>query len=433
MTTADRSTAALAEPGQRTFEEIAIDDVDVAPGRNPRTSMDQERLADLASSIRQHGVLQPVLVEHDDDGYTVVAGHRRLAAARLAGLATVPAFVQSVNGDAFVEALVENLLREDLTPLEEAQALHRLQEDGGLSQRDLAERVTKSVGWVNERLRLLKLPEGVRSALGDGTVPLSSAPTLAKVAEASPAAAELVVEEVRRGDLERSELAENVVEVLDELAIGPAGEAAGLTPVMPQGLAFSELALPDEIRADLKPRYESVAKSWGTYLSPSFRFDDDDIAAARAAGCLLELENGDARQRRPWERETGVYFTDPIFVVERVHVHLERMEQEAKDRAGRVAAARPPAAESTKDEQEERRRERERIAEERVEAREANLELGRRMREAFAAPAIDVESARLLALLAVGEHATSIAGRGLRYVDERWHETEENRNGTKVT
>lgn len=138
----------------------------------PRTTFDPTELEELAQSIREHGVLQPVLVSQQPDGsYQLIAGERRWRAVQLAGLGTVPALVKEVSSQASLElALVENIQRRDLNALEEAYAYRQLLDDHGLTQEALAQRIGKSRVAVTNTLRLLQLPEEVRQALAEGSV-----------------------------------------------------------------------------------------------------------------------------------------------------------------------------------------------------------------------------------------------------------------------
>jgi ParB family chromosome partitioning protein len=148
--------------------EIPVADVVPNP-HQPRVHFDEETLAELASSIAQLGVLQPVLVRRVGEGYQLIAGERRWRAARRAGLTTVPAIVRTSDDVRAVEqALVENLHRQDLTPLEEAAAFQQLIEDFELTHDDVAQRVGKSRSTVTNTLRLLGLPPAVQHLLADG-------------------------------------------------------------------------------------------------------------------------------------------------------------------------------------------------------------------------------------------------------------------------
>jgi ParB family chromosome partitioning protein len=135
----------------------------------PRTTIDPARLAELAGSLRQSGMVQPILVRPQGDGYQIVAGERRWRAAQQAGLATVPVVVRDIPDERLLEiALVENIQRQELSPLEEAQAYQRLQDELHLTQEELARRVGKERSTVANTLRLLRLPREVRELLGEG-------------------------------------------------------------------------------------------------------------------------------------------------------------------------------------------------------------------------------------------------------------------------
>jgi ParB family chromosome partitioning protein len=129
----------------------------------PRAAMDPARLADLVASVRESGIVQPILVRRRGERYQIVAGERRFRAAQAAGLATVPVMVRDVEDEHLLElALVENIQREELNPIEEAQAFHRLQDEFGLTQEEIARRVGRDRATVANTVRLLRLPREVR-------------------------------------------------------------------------------------------------------------------------------------------------------------------------------------------------------------------------------------------------------------------------------
>jgi ParB family chromosome partitioning protein len=139
----------------------------------PRSHFDEESMSSLAASIRELGVLQPVLVRSlGDDGYELIAGERRWRAARRAGLQTIPVLVRDIATDvhSLEQALVENLHREDLSPLEEAAAYQQLIDDFDFTHEQVATRVGKSRATITNTLRLLQLPSGVQRALADGAI-----------------------------------------------------------------------------------------------------------------------------------------------------------------------------------------------------------------------------------------------------------------------
>ncbi len=152
-------------PGVR---EISVDAIAANP-RQPRQRFDEGGLESLAASIREQGVLSPVILRRGRDGYELVAGERRLRAARLAGLRTVPAIVRDVaDAQALEMALVENIQREDLNAVEEAEAFRRLIADSGQSQEAVARRVGKDRSTVSNALRLLRLPRKILDDIAAG-------------------------------------------------------------------------------------------------------------------------------------------------------------------------------------------------------------------------------------------------------------------------
>ena len=145
----------------------------VAPNRRqPRQAFDDETLEALARSIREIGVLQPIVVRKvEDDSYELVAGERRLRAARMAGLATVPAIIRtSDDTESLREALIENIHRQDLAPLEQASAFQELQDELGVTQEDLARRLGHSRPHIANTIRLLNLPAEVQGFLAEGRI-----------------------------------------------------------------------------------------------------------------------------------------------------------------------------------------------------------------------------------------------------------------------
>ena len=164
----------------------------------PRKHIDEEALAQLAASIREHGVIQPVLVAELLDGYQLIAGERRLRAAQLAGLHQIPAVVrQLADRDQLELALVENLLRADLNPLEEAMAFRQLLDEFAFTQEQLAARLGRARSTVANTLRLLDMREAIRDAVADGRLTEGHARAMAGLGE--PDEARLLEVVVQRG------------------------------------------------------------------------------------------------------------------------------------------------------------------------------------------------------------------------------------------
>jgi len=150
--------------------ELPVEAITPNP-HQPRTALDETALQELANSIREHGLIQPLIVTQSTTGYQIIAGERRWRAAQLAGLATVPAIIKEAAPQQMLElALVENLQRADLNPLEEAAAFRQLMDEFGLTQEQVARRVGKSRAAVANAVRLLKLPQQVKTRLADGTI-----------------------------------------------------------------------------------------------------------------------------------------------------------------------------------------------------------------------------------------------------------------------
>lgn len=153
-------------------EQVPVERIQPNP-RQPRNNMGEEQMAELAQSIRQHGVIQPLIVSKSEavGEYVLIAGERRLEAARTAGLETVPVVIREASDQQRLElALIENLQRTDLGPLEAAEAFRQLAQDFNLSHEEIAARVGKSRAAVTNTLRLLNLEAQVQQALADGVI-----------------------------------------------------------------------------------------------------------------------------------------------------------------------------------------------------------------------------------------------------------------------
>jgi ParB family chromosome partitioning protein len=174
--------AAAPAPAERSLDV----DIDLLrPNRfQPRTTMDDTRIEELSRSIKSNGVIQPIVVRKADQGFEIVAGERRWRASQRAGLLKVPVVVRDIPEDKMLAAaLIENIQREDLNPIEEALAYRRLADDGGLTQDQIAEAVGKDRSTVANFMRLLKLPREVRENLGAGSLTMGHARALLALAD----------------------------------------------------------------------------------------------------------------------------------------------------------------------------------------------------------------------------------------------------------
>jgi ParB family transcriptional regulator, chromosome partitioning protein len=194
----EEKTTAFAQPDQDHLAQLSISCI--GPGKyQPRREMDQQALEELAESIRTQGIIQPLIVRPlpggQKDHYEIIAGERRFRAAKLAGLKEVPAIIRHIPDEAAVAiALIENIQRENLNPIEEAMALQRLMSEFGLTHQQTAQAVGKSRTAVTNLLRLLSLPEEVKKMLEQGALEMGHARTLITLPEETQLeAAQLII------------------------------------------------------------------------------------------------------------------------------------------------------------------------------------------------------------------------------------------------
>jgi ParB family chromosome partitioning protein len=162
--------------------QLPIDQIAPNPFQ-PRKTFNDTSIEELSRSIREHGIVQPLVVTRAGDKYKLIAGERRFRAAQKAGLTTVPVVIKEMmpEGDALQIALIENIQREDLNPIEEAMAYHQLHQDFGLTQEEISKRVGKERSTVANFLRLMKLPDAVKRLLASGQLSMGHARALLAV------------------------------------------------------------------------------------------------------------------------------------------------------------------------------------------------------------------------------------------------------------
>jgi ParB family chromosome partitioning protein len=176
-------------------QDVALDAIDLNP-RQPRTRFDEEAIGELAASIKDRGVLQPILLRASGSGrYELIAGERRLRASKLAGLERIPALIKEANdSESLVIAIIENVLRADLSALEEAHAYQALMDEFSLTQDEVARRIGKSRPAITNTLRLLQLPEDAQRELAEGRITAGHARALLSVT--NPAARSALTREI---------------------------------------------------------------------------------------------------------------------------------------------------------------------------------------------------------------------------------------------
>jgi ParB family chromosome partitioning protein len=226
--------------------EIPVDAVSPNP-RQPRTLFEDEALEALGRSIQEVGVLQPIVVRKVDGGFELIAGERRLRAAKLAGLATVPAVIrESDDAESLREALIENIHREDLNPIELAEAFRELLEELGLKQETLAERLGMSRSHIANTIRLLQLPVEVQGLIAEGRIQAGHGRALLSLGDAE--AQRLLALRVAAEDVSVRELEELVRNTLEHATPGePAARLAAVPAPEANPLAEVEEILAEQL------------------------------------------------------------------------------------------------------------------------------------------------------------------------------------------
>jgi len=203
-------------PEQDVVLEISVEEI-IPNSFQPRKEFDPEKLQELASSIQEHGVIQPVIVRPrlNNTGYELVVGERRLRACKMIGLEKIPAVIKTLSDQEMTEiALIENIQRENLNPVEEAKAYKRLIEEFGLTQEEVAKKVGKSRPFVANFLRLLQLPSDILDLLADGKVTVGHVrPLLSLVNESLQ---RQVVKEILERNLSVRETEETVKKIIKD-------------------------------------------------------------------------------------------------------------------------------------------------------------------------------------------------------------------------
>lgn len=260
-----------------TVHDVPIDAIGPNP-RQPRQAMSPETLQELADSIKEHGLIQPLIVSLLGEGvlgseprYELIAGERRLRAARLAGLDRVPVIIKEATAQESLElALVENVQRADLNPLEEATAYRQLVEEFGLTQDRVADRVGKSRTTVTNTLRLLGLPDEVKTALLQGVISEGHARALLALDNALLQLA--LLKQIGEHGLSVRATEELVRRLNEEARL--AGEAAPEQPEKPKKDAQTA-ALEDDFRRSLGTKVELFRTSRGGRLVIHFYSDEE--------------------------------------------------------------------------------------------------------------------------------------------------------------
>ena len=267
-----RGLEALIPGGEMTdksgVDQIPVEQIQPNP-RQPRSQFNESELQELAGSIREHGIIQPLILTRGDtaDQYMLIAGERRLMAARLAGLQSVPALVREAGELQRLElALIENVQRSDLNALEEAEAYRQLADDFSLSHEEIAQKVGKSRAAVTNTLRLLKLPVGVQKALLAGEISAGHARALLGLSTPQAQTAVLL-------SILKRHLSVRQTEELVEKLKGERKESPARPPAEPQVLALQE-----RLQDALGTRVDLVRRSKGWTMT-IHSYSDEELNA----------------------------------------------------------------------------------------------------------------------------------------------------------
>ena len=235
----------------------------------PRTRFDETKLQELAESISSTGLVQPIVVRRKGERFEIVAGERRWRAAQIAGLLKVPVHVSEIPDDKLLQtALIENIQREDLNPIEEALAYRRLADDSGLTQEQIAASVGKDRATVANHLRLLKLPEQVRVRVASGEVSMGHARALLSLED--PDTLLRAVDKVVAGGL-----SVRATEALARKLSAPPAEAAAPPPVVEKDVHTRQAE--ERLRVVLGTRVAIRRQGTGGHLEIEFVSEDELI------------------------------------------------------------------------------------------------------------------------------------------------------------
>jgi ParB family chromosome partitioning protein len=196
--------ALIEESGVETGEPTEVPTIEIglikAGKHQPRKHFDQSRIDELAESIRQNGLIQPIVVAKRDRGFEIIVGERRLRAAKVAGLREIPAYIKDLPGQRALEiALIENIQREDLNPIEEASAYRMILEREHITQEELSSRVGKSRSYIANMIRLLDLPQDIQEHVSRGTISVGQAKAILSLPDGT--AMTNLVDRIRRENL----------------------------------------------------------------------------------------------------------------------------------------------------------------------------------------------------------------------------------------
>lgn len=378
-------------------------------GNNPRSTFSDDSLAELAASIGQDGVLEPIRVVKNDDGFRLESGERRFRAAQLAGLTEIPAIITSGSStDEYVRALVTNLQREDMNVIDEARAYRALLDKHGLTTSGVAERLGVAQSRVTQRLELLDLPASLLQLYYEGKLRLDCRRVFRDIALVSEALCELTAKTVAGKDEWGAVLAQDPLRVLAFVA-----KDSKEFFVLPGRIERKALKL-------RKAQEEAAAKLDSQWSEWTPHFTEEDIAVAASVGVAFTHKDSDSAVvvSREWLRDHfDVVLKRRVEQIEKAKAETARAEANAKASKMNVGDLPPEEAAEVEKQKEYGRQQRQAIADAKVAARAANLELGRALFSGLkpVTSGVDKNVAEVLVAAAIGHRTSDLFLSGLRY------------------
>lgn len=405
--------------------DVPLSEIVVVKDFNHRSSMDKDQLKELTESVKQFGVIEPIICfQNGSKKYQVVAGHRRFEAAKAAKLTSLKICVRPKveAGDLEYLSLIENLLREDVRPVDQARAFAKmLEKEETNTHKKLASKLSISTSTIATRLQLLDLPESTQVNINDGTIPMRAVPLLAKVGKVSKLLAE-GLSNVLLGKIEAKETIDDVLEFPLDYLCGDYGDdfpADAFAVDATGGFHTRNSIQHDPKLAELK----DAAKDLRSVDVP-----ESIIDAARAYGCLIELEDTYGH--------TNKIITDAAWFIEHMESELKaQVLKQSKADAKRQGLRRLPdgasgdeAAKKLKEKEKAKKEEAQRVA------YSYNTSLGVKLRKTFTdSRKVSVEQARVLAAYVLST-SSDLALAGMVRCMEDWHVRETTKTGkTKFT
>lgn len=419
------------------LRHVPLSRIVVADGFNPRRRFDEQALEALAQSLRERGCLQPIRVSATPQGeFLLVSGERRLRAAMIAGLQELPAIVcdpdQPTEGELeaelLVDAIVENVARVDLDPVEEAHACRRLR-DAGLTTKGVAGKLGWTQQRVKDRLAILKVPEALHERVADGRVPLAAVSALSRLAAVHIELPAIAVDAVGQRSAPWG-VPTTWQQVIDDPIDVCVGESEGDPQRLPAGVfdasagnLIGRFTLDEQARERLEELCDLVGWPVEEFV---VRFDRDAIDKAIALGAGHHGQSGSATLivGDDVASHLAADYIDRCLKIQREHAEAVKVAPQARTAAPADASTEPV------DDAELRRAEREAALQAKRAAVEHNTQLGIAALRSLARVKVDARVIRVLTAFTVGSDAVTLAKRGARYCLPNWPIEEQRKNGS---